>query len=158
MLYLLGLLLYLFICLLLLLLSLLLYLLVRLCLFLFGLFLYLLLCLSLLLGGLLLYSRLLLFVELIELGLVVLGRFGEAHGDEHGTVRAWAKTFAHQVVRLAYLRVGGHCSIVGLAEVERADGRCEDQEHADPQDQRRPRVGGDKGGPASPTVRPLIVV
>jgi hypothetical protein len=60
-----------------------------------------LLCLGLLCGDLLLRGLLLVVTELVEIGLVVMGRLAEAHGYEHRTVRAWAEPFGHRVVGLA---------------------------------------------------------
>jgi hypothetical protein len=145
-------------CLLLLLFGLLLNLLFCLLLSFLGLLLNRLLCLGLLFGNLLLRGLLLLVAKLVEVGLVVVGRLVEAHGDEHRTVGARSEPFAHHVVGLARLRVFGQCPVVGLAEVEGSYWSCEDQQHNEPYNQGWPGMGTNVGGPAGPTVGSLVVV
>ena len=113
---------------------------------------------GLLFGDLLLRRFLLLVAELVEVGLVVVGRLAEAHGNEHGTVRAGAEPFCHRVVGLARLGVGGKCPVVRLSEVEVRDGQGEDDEHDKAHYQGRPGVGPHEGGPAGPAVGSLIVL
>src|SRR5215211_1449671 len=113
-----GLGLYLLIGLLLLLLGLGVDLLFRLLLRLLGLLLDLLCRFGLLFGDLLLRGFLLLVLELVEVGLVVVGRLAQAHGDEHGAVRARTEPFGHRVVGLPRLGGRGQSPVVGLAEVE----------------------------------------
>src|SRR5215211_2393675 len=73
---------------------------------------------GLLFGDLLLRGFLLLVLELVEVGLVVVGRLAQAHGDEHGAVRARTEPFGHRVVGLPRLGGRGQSPVVGLAEVE----------------------------------------
>src|SRR5215211_3759284 len=95
-----------------------LYLLIGLLLLLLGLLLDLLCRFGLLFGDLLLRGFLLLVLELVEVGLVVVGRLAQAHGDEHGAVRARTEPFGHRVVGLPRLGGRGQSPVVGLAEVE----------------------------------------
>ena len=101
-----------------------------------------LLCLGLLCGDLLLRGLLLVVTELVEIGLVVMGRLAEAHGYEHRTVRAWSEPFGHRVVGQAGLSVLGQCSVVGLAEVEGSYGSGGEQQHKEPYYQGRPPSNG----------------
>jgi hypothetical protein len=117
-----------------------------------------LLYLALMSGDLLLRGLLLLVAKLVEVGLVVVGRLVEAHGDEHRTVGARSEPFAHHVVGLARLRVIGQCPVVGLAEVEGSYWSCEDQQHNEPDNQGWPGMGTNIGGPAGPTVGSLVVM
>ena len=114
---------------------------------------------GLLFGDLLLRGFLLLVAELVQIRLVVVGRLAEAHGYEHGTVRARAEPFGHRVVGLARLGGLGQGPVVGLAEVEVADGQWRGRmSTTKPDHQRGPGVGADEGGPAGPAVGPLVVV
>jgi hypothetical protein len=114
--------------------------------------------LGLLFVDLLLRGLLLLVAELVEVGLVVVGRLAEVHGYEHRIVQAWSEPFAHHVVGLARLGVFGQRSVVGLAEVEGSYGSGEEQQHNEPYYKSWPGMGANICSPAGPTVGSLVVV